>query len=470
MSPPRGAAVNEKVTPTCAGVAGCATMKVFRSRRVLTPEGLRAATVHVRGETIETLADYEAWPTTAERIDVGDAVLMPGVVDTHVHVNEPGRTEWEGFRTATRAAASGGVTSLIDMPLNSIPATTTADALRKKRQEATGQCLIDVGFWGGIVPGNVKELEGLVREGARGFKAFMCFSGVDEFPGVLEHDLRLAMEELKRLSRPLLVHAEVEGPIDAAAPHLVGLDPRAYSTYLASRPPAAEEEAIALVSRLCRETRARTHVVHHSAASALPVIRQVRAEGLPFTAETCPHYLHFAAEDIRDGATAYKCAPPIRERSNRELLWAALGEGVLELVASDHSPCTPALKKQEVGDFMAAWGGISGLQYGLPVTWSGASARGYSLNQLVKWMCEAPARLAGLEHKKGKLAPGFDADLVVFEPEAKFTVEVARIEHKNKLTPYADAGLTGVVTSTYVRGTRVFHQGEHAREPKGLFL
>jgi allantoinase len=445
-------------------------MKVFRSRRVMTTAGLRPATVHVRGEVIEAIADYDAMPAGSERIDVGEAVLMPGVVDTHVHVNEPGRTEWEGFRSATRAAAAGGVTTLVDMPLNAIPPTTTAEALRKKRQEAAGQCLIDVGFWGGVVPGNVKELEGLVREGARGFKAFMCFSGVDEFPGVLEEDLQPAMMELRRLGRPLLVHAEVEGPIDAVAAHVEGMDRRSYLTYLASRPPAAEEEAVQLISRLCRETRARTHVVHHSAATALPLIRKARAEGLPFTAETCPHYLHFAAEDIRDGATAYKCAPPIREKSNRELLWAALGEGVLDLVASDHSPCTPALKKLELGDFMAAWGGISGLQLGLSITWSGASARGFTLAQVVKWMCEAPAKLAGLEHKKGRIAPGFDADLVVFEPEATFLVDVKRIEHKHKLTPYADAGLTGVVTSTYVRGERVFHQGEHARELKGQFL
>jgi allantoinase len=445
-------------------------MKVFRSRRVVTAEGIRPATVHVHGEVIHAIADYDALPAGYERIDVGEAVLMPGVVDTHVHVNEPGRTDWEGFRSATRAAAAGGVTTLVDMPLNSIPPTTTAAALRAKKQEASGQCLIDVGFWGGVVPGNVKDLEGLVREGARGFKAFMCFSGVDEFPGVLEEDLHPAMSELRRLGKPLLVHAEVEGPIDAVAAHVTGMDPRSYLTYLASRPPGAEEEAIKLVARLCRETRARTHIVHHSAASALPLIRHARAEGLPFSAETCPHYLHFAAEDIRDGATAYKCAPPIREKSNREKLWAALGEGVLELVASDHSPCTPALKKQELGDFMQAWGGISGLQLGLPVTWSGAKARGYSLQKVIHWMCEATAKLAGLEHKKGHIAPGYDADLVVFEPEASFQVDVKRIEHKNKLTPYADAGLTGVVTSTYVRGQRVFHQGEFARELKGQFL
>jgi allantoinase len=445
-------------------------MPVFRSRRVLTPEGLRPATVHVRGERIEAVADYDAWPATEERHDVGELVLMPGVVDTHVHVNEPGRTDWEGFRSATRAAAAGGVTTLVDMPLNSIPPTTTAANLRAKKREAQGQCLIDVGFWGGVVPGNAGELEGLVREGARGCKAFLCFSGVDEFPGVTEADLRPAMAELARLGRPLLVHAEVEGPIDEVAPAIASRDPRLYSTYLASRPPAAEELAIALASRLCRETRARTHIVHHSAATALPIIQQARADRLPLTAETCPHYLHFAAEDIEDGATAFKCAPPIRERSNREQLWAALGEGLLELVASDHSPCTPALKKQEQGDFMAAWGGISGLQLGLAVTWSGAKARGYTLDHLRRWLCEAPARLAGFEARKGRLAAGFDADLVVFDPEGSASIDATRLEHKNKVTPYAGAKLVGVVHSTWVRGTRVFHEGEFAPTPKGTFL
>ncbi len=446
------------------------TLTVFRSRRVVTPEGVRPATVHVRGEKIEAVADYDAWPASAERVDVGDAVLMPAVVDTHVHVNEPGRTDWEGFKSATRAAASGGVGTLVDMPLNSIPSTVTAEALRTKKKEASGQCLIDVGFWGGVIPGNTRELEGLVLEGARGFKCFMCHSGVDEFPGVLEADMRPAMQELKRLGRPLLVHAEVEGPIDAVAAEVAKKDPRAYFTYLASRPQAAEAEAIAIASRLCRETGARTHIVHHSAGDALPLIHAAKREGLPFTAETCPHYLHFVAEEILDGATTFKCAPPIREKTNRELLWAALGDGLLELVASDHSPCTPLLKKQELGDFMAAWGGISGLQLGLSVTWSGAASRGYGLERLVKWMCEAPARLAGIDHRKGRIAAGYDADLTVFEPDALFTVDVSKLQHKNKLTPYADATLRGVVTSTYVRGTRVFHQGEHAAALTGQFI
>ncbi|MFO0600547.1 MAG: allantoinase AllB [Myxococcaceae bacterium] len=447
-------------------------MTVFRSRNVVTPEGVRPATVHVRGEKIHAVSDYDAWPATEERVDVGESVLMPAVVDTHVHVNEPGRTEWEGFRTATRAAASGGVGTLVDMPLNSIPPTTTVAALLAKKAEASTQCLIDVGFWGGVVPGNVKELEGLAREGARGFKCFMCFSGVDEFPGVTEEHMRPAMNELKRVGRPLLVHAEVEGPIDAATAELTKkhADPRAYLTYLLSRPQEAEAQAIRIARTLCRETGARTHIVHHSAGNALQLIREAKKEGLPFTAETCPHYLHFAAEEIRDGATAWKCAPPIREQSNREQLWDALKEGVLELVASDHSPCTPALKKPELGDFMQAWGGISGLQLGLSVTWSGAKKRGHSVHQLVKWMCEAPARLAGFEQRKGKLAAGFDADLVVFEPEATFKVEPKNLQHKHKVTPYAEGELFGVVTSTWVRGSRVFHQGEHARELKGQLL
>lgn len=453
-----------------ATVSSPTPQKAFRSRRVATPDGVRPATVLTRGQTIDAVTDYDNWPVGIEKVDFGEAVLMPGVVDTHVHVNEPGRTEWEGFRTATRAAARGGVTTLVDMPLNSVPPTTTALALRAKKKEAAGQCLIDVGFWGGVVPGNTAELEGLMREGARGCKAFMCFSGVDEFPGVSESDLRPAMVELARLGRPLLVHAELEGPIDAVAPALAAANPRSYLTYLASRPPAAEEAAIALAARLCKETRARTHIVHHSAATALPLIRQAKADGLPFTAETCPHYLHFAAEDIPDGATAFKCAPPIREAGNREQLWGALGEGLLDLVASDHSPCTPQLKRQELGDFMAAWGGISGLQLGLSVAWSGARRRGYGLSHLVKWMCEAPARLAGFEQQKGRLAPGFDADLVVFEPETSFQVDLKRIEHRHKLTPYADVPLVGVVTSTYLRGSRVFHQGEYAPEVKGQFL
>jgi allantoinase len=383
---------------------------------------------------------------------------MPGIVDTHVHLNEPGRTEWEGFATATRAAAIGGVTTLVDMPLNSIPATTTREAFAAKRAAAAGQCAVDVGFWGGVVPGNAGELAGLVADGVRGFKCFLIDSGVAEFGWVGEAELAPAMAILAGLGAPLLVHAELAGPIDAAAPGLATADPRRYATYLASRPPAAEEAAIALVTRLCRATRARTHIVHHSAASALDQLRSARAEGLPLTAETCPHYLHFTAEAIPDGATPFKCAPPIRDAANREALWRALSDGVLDLVASDHSPCSPGLKAIEAGDFVAAWGGVSGLQLALPVVWTEASARGHSLADVVRWMSAGPARLAGLAGK-GAIAAGRDADLVVFDDAAWATVTPQSIHHRHRVTPYAGETLRGAVAATYLRGQRVAEHG-----------
>jgi allantoinase len=395
---------------------------------------------------------------------------MPGVVDTHVHVNEPGRTEWEGFASATRAAAAGGVTTLVDMPLNSIPSTTTPAALAAKRAAATGQCFIDVGFWGGVVPGNAGELAPMVAAGALGFKCFLVDSGVDEFPPVDEAQLAPAAAELARLGVPLLAHAEVGGPIDAAAAALAGADPRRYATYLASRPPEAEDQAIALLVRIARQSRGRVHVVHHSAAGALPRLRAARAEGLAITAETCPHYLRFVAEEIPDGATAFKCAPPIRERDNRERLWQALAEGTLDLVASDHSPCSPALKKLEAGDFAAAWGGISGVQLGLAVTWTEARRRGFGLADVVAWMCAAPARLAGLAGRKGTIAPGADADLVVFAPEERFTVATTAIHHRHKITPYVGATLDGAIAATYLRGERIYHRGVHAPQPAGRLL
>lgn len=427
-------------------------MRSIRSRRVVTPHGTGPATIVIEGGRI---AHVGAWADGADE-DVGELVIMPGIVDTHVHLNEPGRTEWEGFATATRAAAAGGTTTLVDMPLNSIPATTTREALAAKRAAATGQCAVDVGFWGGVVPGNAGELAGMVADGVRGFKCFLVESGVDEFGWVGERELTPAMQILAGLAVPLLVHAEVAGPIDRAAPELVGLDPRLYSTYLASRPPAAEEEAIALVTRLCRATGARTHIVHHSAASALDQLRRARAEGLPLTVETCPHYLRFAAETIPDGATAWKCAPPIRDRANREALWAALAEGVIDLVASDHSPCSPALKQPEAGDFLAAWGGIAGLQLALSVVWTEAHRRGHSLDDLVRWMCAGPARLAGLTGDKGALVAGASADLCIFDDRAEQVIGPAMIRHRHSITPYAGARLRGRVHATYLRGRRIF--------------
>jgi allantoinase len=427
-------------------------------RRVVLPGGVREATVVVEDGRIAAIEGYAA------AHDAGDVVIMPGVVDTHVHVNEPGRTEWEGFATATRAAAAGGATTLVDMPLNSVPATTTAAALRRKREAARGQTWVDVGFWGGVVPGNAGELAGLVAEGARGAKCFLVDSGVDEFPCVGADDLRPALAALQPLGVPLLVHAEVAGPIDAAAAALAGADPRRYDTYLRSRPPEAEREAIALVAALVAERPTPVHIVHHSAAPALAELRAARAAGLPISAETCPHYLALAAEEIDDGATSFKCAPPIRGRDNREELWRALAGGELEMVVSDHSPCTPALK---VGDFAASWGGIAGLQLSLAVTWTEARARGHSLAELARWMCAAPARLAGLAGRKGVIAPGADADLVLWRPEERFVVDGRALAHRHKVTPYAGRELHGVVERTFVRGRLVHDRGAWSDAPQG---
>lgn len=443
---------------------------VFRSRNVVTPDGVGPATVHVQGGRIERVSDWRDVPAGAHLVDAGEHVLMPGVVDTHVHLNEPGRTEWEGFTTATRAAAIGGVTTLVDMPLNSIPPTTTREAFAAKRAAAQGQCTVDVGFWGGVVPGNAGELAGMVRDGVRGFKCFLVDSGVEEFGWVGEAELRPAMQILAGLGAPLLVHAEVAGPIDAASAQLANADPKKYATYLASRPPGAEEQAIALVTGLCKETHARTHIVHHSAASALPLLREARAQGLPLSAETCPHYLHFVAERIPDGATPFKCAPPIRDAANREALWKALAEGVLELVASDHSPCSPALKAIEVGDFVSAWGGVSGLQLALSVVWTEASSRGHSISDVVRWMCAAPAALAGLTGRKGAIRAGADADLVVFDRTATIEVTPESVHHRHKVTPYAGEQLRGAVVATYLRGECVASRGTTVATELGVLL
>jgi allantoinase len=431
---------------------------VVRSQRVVSPAGIAPAAIHIRDGRIDRVGAWDDVPAGAKLDDVGELAVMPGIVDTHVHLNEPGRTEWEGFATATRAAAIGGVTTLVDMPLNSIPPTTTRAGFAAKRAAARGQCAVDVAFWGGVVPGNLAELPGLVSDGVRGFKCFLVDSGVEEFGWVGEAELGPAMGLLAALEVPLLVHAEVAGPIDAATRLLADADPRSYATYLASRPPGAEEQAIAMVTALCRLTRARTHIVHHSAASAIPMLRAARAEGLPLTAETCPHYLHFAAETIPDGATAFKCAPPIRDAANREALWAALAEGVLSLVASDHSPCSPSLKAIEAGDFVAAWGGVSGLQLALPIVWTEASRRGHTLSDVVRWMCAGPAKLAGFI-KKGSISDGADADLVVFDDNATTIVTPESIHHRHKVTPYAGETLRGAVHATYLRGRRVAEAG-----------
>jgi allantoinase len=429
-------------------------MSTFRSRRVLTPEGERPACIVARDGRIETIADWAEAPQDV--LDFGDALVMPGVVDTHVHVNEPGRTEWEGFRTATESAAAGGITAIVDMPLNSVPVTTTLRSFADKRAAARGQCVVDVGYWGGVVPGNMAELAPMAGGGVLGFKCFMVDSGIAEFGWVQEEDLRSAMKELKRIGAPLLVHAEVAGPLREPSG-----DPRKYATYLSTRPRASENEAVALADKLCRETGARTHIVHHSSSDALETVRAARRDGVPLTSETCPHYLRFAAEEIADGHTEFKCAPPIRERENREALWRALADGTLDLIASDHSPCSPQLKGD--GRFDEA----SGLQLSLPVAWTEASRRGYTLRDLARWMCEGPARLAGLQRRKGALQPGFDADLCVWRPDDTFRVDPAQLRHKHKLTPYAGQELHGVVVATVLRGELIYAGGAIRGAPRG---
>jgi allantoinase len=443
---------------------------IVRGHRILTPEGERVASIHIRDGVIAKISTLDDIPAEYTVYDAGESVVIPGLIDTHVHINEPGRTEWEGFWTATRAAAAGGVTTLIEMPLNSIPAITTAAAYRQK-VAAAGQLWVDVGFWGGVVPGNAQELLPMWEAGAFGFKCFLVPSGVDEFANVTESDLRAAMPELAAIGAPLLAHAELPGPIDdamqtAAAGSLL----RKYATWLASRPRASEDQAISLLLRLSREFNARVHIVHLSSADSLATLKRAKSDRTGVTVETCPHYLTFTSEEIADGATEFKCAPPIRERQNREQLWAGLADGTIDLIASDHSPCSPSMKLREEGDFMGAWGGIASLQISLPAVWTEARSRGYALTHLVRWMCEGPALLAGLQKQKGAIAVGCDADLVIFNSDANFRLDPARLYHRHKLTPYAGRELTGVVEATFVRGHKVFERGSFSAAPTGRVL
>ncbi|HEV8610987.1 MAG TPA: allantoinase AllB [Thermoanaerobaculia bacterium] len=438
---------------------------VVTSRRVVTPTGVRPASVVVRGGVIASVEDV---PLAAggEALNFGGSVVMPGLIDTHVHVNEPGRTDWEGFETATRAAAAGGVTTIFDMPLNSVPPTVSVAALSEKASAASGKCFIDVGFWGGVVPGNLAELAGMADLGVPGFKCFLVPSGVPEFDDVSEHDLREALAEIARIGAVLLVHAEHPGWITTAATG----DPRRYATYLATRPARAEDEAVALLARLCRETGARIHIVHLSSATALGEIESAQAAGLSLSAETCPHYLFFAAEDVPDGATEFKCAPPIRDRSNRNPLWDGLAGGAIEMVVSDHSPSPPEMKSRETGDFLSAWGGISSLQLRLPAVWTAARERGHTVEQLAGWLCTAPAQLGGVANRKGAIALGFDADFVVWDPEAAFEVRPDSIHHRHKLTPYLGRTLSGVVEATFLAGEKIFENGRFIGMPRGRIL
>jgi allantoinase len=418
---------------------------------VLTGGRVRPASVHVAQGTIARVGDWSDVERAGVLLDGGDDVVMPGVVDTHVHVNEPGRTEWEGFATATRAAAAGGVTTILDMPLNSVPPTTTREALELKRAAATAGAVVNVEYIGGVVPGNADRLAALAEAGVRAFKCFLSPSGVDEFPAVSERDLREAFPVLARLGLPLMVHAE--------DPALLRQAPaggsRRYADWLASRPPEAERSAIALLVRLMEWCPTPVHIVHLSSAASLDVVRDARRRGLPITVETCPHYLTFAAEDIPDGACDHKCAPPIRTRAEREALWQALLAGDIDLVASDHSPCPPSMKDTG-GDLVSAWGGIASLQLSLAATWTGARARGASVEDVARWMCASTARLAGLDRRTGSIVAGYDADLVVWRPEASFTVTPDMLRHRHHVTPYVGRELSGVVRATLVHGRTVF--------------
>ncbi len=433
---------------------------IVRGLRVLTSEVKEPgpSAIHISHGVIMAISKFDEVPPGVPIFNAGDSVVMPGLVDTHVHINEPGRTGWEGFTTATRAAAAGGVTTLIEMPLNSIPATTSARGLREKLAAAEGKLWVDVGFWGGVVPGNLSELKPLWEAGVFGFKCFLVPSGVDEFPHVSESDLHVSLQELVKLHAPLLAHAELLRPIERAAAAAKN-PPTQYATWLASRPREAEDEAITLLLRLAVEHNARIHIVHLSSASALPLLRQAKAELAAISVETCPHYLTFSAEEIPDRGTEFKSAPPIRERENREQLWAALQEGLIDFVVSDHSPCPPEMKQQDTGNFLDAWGGIASLQLSLPAVWTSARQRGYSVWNIAEWMCRGPACLAHLEKHKGDIAIGLDADLIVWNPDATFRVEPPLLHHQHKLTPYGGRELAGVVEATFLRGRRIYDAG-----------
>ena len=426
---------------------------LFRAARTVLPDGERGADVAVKDGRIVAVEapGSDVGERAAAVVELTpDEVLLPGIVDSHVHVNDPGRTEWEGFETATKAAASGGVTTIVDMPLNSIPPTVDIAALEVKRKAADGETWVDVGFWGGAVPGNVASLRPLHEAGVFGFKCFLLHSGVDEFPALAAEEVEAAMREIASFDGLLIVHAEDPDEIE----HAANAGGRAYADFLASRPREAENLAIAHLIEQSRLTGCRIHILHVSSADALPMIRQAEAEGVRISAETCPHYLTFMSEEIADGATQFKCCPPIRESSNRDLLWEGLRDGTIDIVVSDHSPSTADLKHFETGDFGTAWGGISSLQLGLAAVWTEARQRGFTLTDVIGWMSRGPADQTGLTHK-GRIAVGADADFAIFAPDDRQTVDVARLQHKNPITPYAGRQLTGVVRSTWLRGVRI---------------
>lgn len=457
----RAAQQGPLATPPVTTAAPGALELVIRGARVLTGDGECPREIGIAGGRISAIEPLGIGLQAPQIITLGaDEVLIPGVIDAHVHVNEPGRTDWEGFWTATKAAAAGGVTTIIDMPLNSIPSTVTTPALEYKRLVATGQTFVDVGFWGGAVPGNRDQLRALHEAGAFGFKCFLLHSGVDEFPPLSPDSLQDYLTTIAEFGGLMIVHAEDAATIDAAtAPH-----GRRYADFLESRPREAENLAIAAVVEGARRTGARTHILHLSSSDALPILRAAKQDGVDITAETCPHYLTLSAEEVPGGGTAYKCCPPIREAANRELLWEALQDGTIDYIASDHSPSTVELKDLENGDFGTAWGGIASVQLALPAIWTEARRRGIDLATVMEWMTARPAERIGLRHK-GRIALGNDADLAVFAPDEEFVVDAAELQHKNPVSAYHGKTLTGVVRHTLVRGAVV-----DAERPTGHLL
>ncbi len=439
----------------------------FLSQRIVTPNGVQSGALLVEGGRIVVVCKPWEVPHDAVVQDFGSSALLPGLVDTHVHINQPGRTEWEGFRTATRAAAAGGYTTLVDMPLNCLPETTTVAALEAKRNEAKGETFVDCLSWGGAVADNQQHILPLAAAGVPGFKCFLIYPGCDGFTMIDQQQLEAVLPYIAESGLPLLVHAELAGPIDEAALRLREADWRSYETYLASRPDEAELQAIRLMIRLCREYRFRLHMVHLSTAQALPELRAARVEGLPITVETCPHYLHFAAEEIADGATLWKCAPPIRSSANRDALWQALGAGDIDMIVTDHSPCPPEMKRMGEGRFDRAWGGIAGLSVALQVIYTECLQRGFGLEEIARWMSSAPAALAGIGAKAGALTAGRDANFVVFDTDVSFEVTTDKLHFRHPISPYVGETLRGAVKATYLRGQTVYRDGSFAELPTG---